>query len=160
MGIWTEGPVTCNPYRRTVFRIAMLPREATSRAAVVGAVADARDAVSVNPGAHRVDGVAVSLEDVNTAETVLLDPACRAAHELLAHATETASTERVRRLAGDARRLLRAVADRPSPAGMIGPAALASECLYGLVGESFPVVPWLGGLELEPVPPFGREEDE
>lgn len=158
MNVWRQGPITENPYRRTAFRVAMMPREVTERASIVDYISEAREIVNVAPESHKILGRQVTPEDLNDAETVLLKPEARICHELLAHATERASFDRLRKLESEAGDLMAEYAKAESSSKMAAFSPILLEFIRLYVKTACPSEPWFGALELELVPPFGEPE--
>lgn len=160
MNTWRRGAIDQNPYTRTKFRVARVPREVVQHAMMVGIIGQTRQIVNHDPKAHSIGGVPVTTADVLVAEQALLDPRQRILEELLHHATERLPMARVRELAGKSAEIL--AADDPGPLPVTKPAALrvlAAE-IVRLCNERAPLPPpSLGALELELPPPFGHMED-
>jgi hypothetical protein len=160
VNIWRRGALEQNPYARTKFRVARVPREVVRHRTVVNLINQTRQIVRGDPAAHAIRGIPVTAAEVLVAEQVLLDPRQRILEELLHHATERLPMERTRELAGEAANLLGA--DDPGPLSVTKPEALrilATE-IGRLCYESAPApTPSLGSLELELPPPFGRQEE-
>jgi len=155
--LWTRYPLTHNPYYRTAFRLAGVPRETTSRRTLVMLIGQTRQMVRAAAQAHTVHGTPVSDAELNPAEAILLDPKQRISEELLTHATERLPLDLVRKLAQEAAAALQAE----------GAGRLPVDNLSGLQGwtrslaqqflEQTPAPPpSLGALELTVVPPFGQ----
>ena len=161
MSIWQHGSVAENPYLRTPFRVAMLPREVVRRASLVQRIGQARSIATANPRANSIRGSAVSLAEVNDADEILLKPERRILAELLVHATETPPLSRVRALARKAASDL-ARPDDDTPTGI--DCAKLKPLLVDLVGHCLdgmePAEPSFGALETTLVPPFGQRQEE
>jgi tetratricopeptide (TPR) repeat protein len=154
---WRRGPLSQNPYLRTAFRAARVPREVVKRRSVVNLILQTRQLIESDPQAHTIRGRPVSIADVNAAESVLLDPMQRAREELLEHTTERLPLERLRNLAQQAVDALGPEHERPL-------AATSLECLLPWVVQlsrsvlegSLGADPSFGALELALVPPHGE----
>lgn len=160
MSFLRPGPITINPYRRTVFRIAMMPREVVDRAAIVGYLAEARDIAGLAPDSNRILGEPVTLEEINDAESVLLKAGERIGHELLAHATERLNLDRVRQLETDVSTAIAqcAAADLTARRRALTPILLDFMRTY--LDREAASQPWIGALEMDLAPPFGGAERE
>ena len=123
MSVWRRGPLTENPYVRTPFRVARVPREVVARRSVVQLISQTRRMVATDATAHTIRGEPVTPEKLNAAESVLLSPEQRIVEELLVHATEAPPTKRIRELGRQAAEAMAALA--PGPLGLTNPKALA-----------------------------------
>lgn len=158
---WRRGSLATNPYYRTAFRVAGVPREIADYATVAQLIGRTRRKVQRDASQHTIRGEEVSEADINNARLILTDPAQRAAEELLHHAEETPPLERVRRLARELAQAMSDAADQPLPVTNLGALApwarsLALEYLAAAPAAD----PCLGAGELEIVPPFGTPEEE
>jgi len=158
--IWRRGSLLKNPYARTAFRVARVPRSEARRRRIVTLIGETRNIVRSDAAAHKVAGEPVTETDLNAAEQALLDPVQRAGEELLFHYDEKLPLERIRVLA------------QQVEAAMAVPAEMAADpearrgALMGLmawVAQAYadqletPVSP-LGAMELELAPPFGGRD--
>src|SRR3954451_448699 len=91
MNPWLAGPLTRNPYYRTPFRVARVPREVTAPAVVSAMIAQTRQLVAHAPGEHAIRGEPVTQAELVAAEQVLTGAAKRLGAELLHHAAEPPS---------------------------------------------------------------------
>ena len=159
MNIWRRGPLDMNPYWRTAFRVARVPREMTRRKSIVQTIAQTRR-LAKDEGAHQICGQAVSQAEINAAEQVLLDPRQRVSEELLEHASERFSADRIAALS---REVAEALAGNPlAPLGIVNPDWLR-EWSKALTREYIETQalpdPSFGALELDLAPPFGTREE-
>jgi hypothetical protein len=159
MNVWRRKLISQNPYLRNAFRVAMMPREATERVRIAEYLGEARDIVSADAQAHRIGGTAVTPEEINQAEAVLMAPEERILEELLVHSTEALSLDRLRQLDG---RAAEAMTPRSEAVSVgIRPEAL-TVLLHDLVSMSTEQLPksepWLGALETGLTAPFGPQE--
>src|SRR4051812_33324190 len=99
MNVWRRGSPTVNPYDRTAFAVARVPREVTRHRTLVQLLGKARQVVRADPQAHVLPGGPVTESEINAAEQILFAPQKRIVEELLTHATEVPPLERVRQLA-------------------------------------------------------------
>jgi hypothetical protein len=157
MSIWLRGSLLVNPYYRTAFRVARVPREVTRHRTVVQLIGQTRQLVNADPSAHSIGGDPVRASEINAAEQVLLDPVRRILEELLEHAAEKPPLERARQLLREAAGAMEAPAGPAAgplnwkALGLLGP-ALIDELLRTVPGPG----PSFGALELDTPPPFGR----
>jgi hypothetical protein len=162
MNPWRRGPLTRNPYARTPFRVARVPREVTRRKTLLQIIGQTENLLSAG---HEVGGEPVTQAELNATAQVLLDAKQRILAELLEHATERPPLERVRRLAREAAETMAAETESPTPE-----ADAATPCFRNLraldiwaqhLAQKFleqadaPDASF-GAFELTPVPPFGR----
>jgi hypothetical protein len=160
MNIWRRGPLTQNPYLRTAFRVARVPREITRRRTLVRLVNQTRHVVSIDPQAHTIRGAPVTMTKLNAAEQILLDPPQRILEELLEHAAEAPPLEQVRKLAAEATRALAEDGLTSAPVTNLRGLQLWAHSLAQQFLESVPGPdPSFGALELDIVPPFGHLEE-
>jgi len=160
MNLWRRAPLDQNPYTRTKFRVARIPREVVRHRTLVNLVSQTKRIAERDPGAHAIRGVPVSTAEVLVAEQILLDPRQRILEELLEHAAERLPLERARELAAEAAELL--AGDAPGPLPVTRPAALrvfVAEILRLFYENTPSPSPSFGALELELPPPFGRREE-
>lgn len=158
--IWRRGSLTKNPYKRTAFRVARVPRDVVRHRTIVQLIGQTKRIVSADTQAHTIGGEPVSEAELNAAEQILLDPRQRIVEELLEHATERPRLERVHRLAREAVAAMAAEDTGRLPVtnlrGLQSWAqALVQEYMDGVLGAD----PSFGALELDLVPPFGRSEE-
>lgn len=161
MSIWRRGSLEENPYVRTAFRVARVPREVVRHRSVAELVAQTRRLVSADPKGHLIRGEPVTEAELNAAEQVLLDPARRVQEELLHHAEERLPLKRLRDLARELDAALADPDEGPLPVRSyeaLRPwsASLVADWLATLPRPD----PSLGALELELLPPFGPLEEE
>jgi hypothetical protein len=161
MNVWRRGSVTENPYTRTPFRVAIMTKEVTRRATIVQYIEGARAVVNADPEAHKVGGKAVTLEEINQAEAILLSPEKRILEDLLSHAPEVLPLERVRQLA---KKVEEAIVLDTQAAGASPDRETLETLLHDLItrylDSTNPAEPWFGALETAPVPPFGEQGKE
>lgn len=162
MNLWRRSPIDTNPYRRTAFRVARLPREMMDRSAVVESVAQVRQLQELDPEAHRLDGTVVGASLLNEAELILLDPRKRLLEEFLEHPDETAGNRAghegvIRSLCAEGLALLEV------PGGSSGTwsnwvtvNAWIREVARSHLSESFGSEISLGAAELELASPWGK----
>ena len=161
MNIWRRGALHKNPYYRTAFRLARVPRETVQYATIVKILGQTRKVVGADSQAHRIKGEPVARTDINAAEQILLDPKQRIAEELLHHATESLPLHVIKKLSAEAARYL-AVEDA-SGLTAINPHSLVplAQALVQRYLSSVPEpLPHFGALELDLVPPFGSAEED
>jgi len=155
---WRQGSLLKNPYYRTAFRMARVPREIVRYRTLVQMITQTKNVVGRDPLAHTIKSEPVSETDVNAAEQILLNPAARMAEELLHHATETTPFDPLRACLRTAAALLQP--DNQAPAWVnyrwleLWAGGIIEDGLAQL-----PVPPVsLGARELALIPPFGNRE--
>ncbi len=167
MTVWRRGSLGRNPYRRTAFCIARAPREITRHGSLVQLVTQTRNVIKADSQAHTIsepaipprsqaEDVPVSLEELNAAERILLEPRDRILEELLHHATEHVPLE-------DVRKLLKRCAEAMAPGEDEAPCATDTGTLKVLTDHVFErfleatgrCEGSFGALELTLVPPLG-----
>lgn len=159
MNVWRRGSLAKNPYARTAFRVARVPRELTQRRTIVQLINRTRKVIIADPQVHVIDGEPVTLAELNVAEQLLLDPRQRIQEELLEHAAERPPLEQVRKLAAQAAQMM-AEDGGPLPATNMRPLGPWALELARQFLETVPAPdPSFGALELSMVPPFGRLEE-
>ena len=161
MNLWLRGSVLTNPYYRTAFRVARVPREVVRHRTVVELIGRTRQLVNSGATAHTINGQAVRNTEINGAEQILLDPIQRVLAELLEHATEKPPLDRVRKLARAVARAMEPAKEQP----VSSPNWKALELMApDLIREFLNAVPSpdpsFGAMELETPPPFGRLIEE
>ncbi len=161
MNIWRRESLSKNPYWRTAFLVTRVPREEVRRRAVVHTIGDTRRIVGADPLAHVIDDKPVTIEEINTAERILLDPRLRILEELIEHTAEVPPLEEVRQLAREADAALSAQATEPLPVSNLEDLRAWAEVLVRDFLQSVPGPdPAFGALELGLVPPFGQPDEE
>ena len=163
VNVWRRGSLTRNPYLRTAFRVARVPRETVKHKTIVALIGNTQQVVSADKQAHKILGEPVTEAQVNAAEQILLDAGQRILEELLEHATERPPLETVRKLARKAAEAM-AVEQGSSLASPVTnlsgleswDQAVVREFLERSPGPD----PSFGALELDVVPPFGRAAEE
>jgi hypothetical protein len=158
MNPWMRGSILVNPYYRTAFKVARLPREVIRHRTVVRIIGQTRQIVET--GGHLVQSRPVSASEVNAAEQILLDPVSRVLEELLEHAAEKPPVELLRKLLKEA---VDALAPNPEAPFDIKNVRSLDAWLPSLLAEFLEENPGpsasFGALELDIAPPFGREEE-
>lgn len=160
MNLWRRGTLSRNPYARTAFRVARVPREVAKHRAVVLLIGQTKRIVSADPRAHALGGEPVTLAELNAAAQILLDPVQRIREELLEHSCESLALDHLRSM-------LREISETMGPGRREGatvslaatmPSAdtFVLELLHGADAAD----PRLGALELDVVPPFGNPGSE
>ena len=161
MNIWRRESLSKNPYRRTAFLVTRVPREEVRHRAVVRTIGDTRRIVVADPLAHVIDDKSVTVEEINAAEQILLDPKLRILEELIEQPAETPPLEEVRRLALEANAALAAQSGEQLPITNLEDLRAWSEVLVRDFLHSAPSAdPSFGALELTLIPPFGRLTEE
>ena len=69
MNVWRRGSLNKNPYARTAFRLARVPRETTRHRVMVQLIGRTKRIVSLDPKAHSIGGKPVTEAEINSAET-------------------------------------------------------------------------------------------
>ncbi|MGE0129089.1 MAG: hypothetical protein AB7U82_13505 [Blastocatellales bacterium] len=164
MNIWRRGLLTQNPYYRTPFRIARVPREITRHRTIVKLIGDTRQLVNRDPQSHRINGSPVTDAEINAAEPALTDPKRRIIEELLEHAAEEPPLGPVRKLAQEVAEAMAVDSpERPSETWMVNDLGalqgLATSLIRQFLEQAPQHSPSFGALELEIVPPFGRADE-
>ena len=160
MNVWRRGSLTTNPYVRTAFRVARVPRETTRHKTIVQLVGQTRRIVRVDPQAHAILGEPVTDAEINAAEQVLLDPKRRIMEELLHHAAEKPPLDRVRKQAAQAAEAMASEDSEDLPiTNLSALESWARRIVTDLVEASPPTDPSFGALELELLPPYGRRRE-
>lgn len=158
---WRRGALSLNPYLRTAFRAARVPREVVKRRTVVNLIVQTRQLIEGDPQAHTIRGRPVSIADVNAADSVLFDPSQRVREELLEHATERLPLERVRKLAQEAVAAVEAQSEeRLAVTNLAGLMPWTERMVSGFLDASPGADPSFGALELALVPPCGDAAEE
>jgi hypothetical protein len=158
MSIWLRGSLLVNPYYRTAFRVARVPREIVRHRTVVQLIGQTRQ---LPEGGHSIAGEPVRPSEVNAAEQVLLDPVLRVLEELIEHATEKPPVERLRKLQREA-----TAAMAPPPEALDGKPdwtvlkSLGQVCIEEFLRTAPRSDASFGALELETPPPFGPRQEE
>jgi len=159
MSVWRRGSLTENPYVENAFRVARVSPEVVRRHTLVQLIGQARMIVSTDARAHSIRGQAVTSEDINRAESILLAPQERILEELLVHATERLPLQRARQLMQEASAVL--VREAAAPA-QVRDLQVLRTWVADLVGQYLdgvkPSDAGFGALEMDLVPPFGRNE--
>src|SRR5262245_28063331 len=164
MNIWRRGLLTQNPYYRTPFRIARMPREITRHRTIVKLISDTRQLVNRDRQSHQINGSPVTDAEINDAEPALTDPKRRIIEELLEHAAEEPPLAPVRKLAREvAEAMVIDSSKSSSEAWMIDDLGalrgLALSMIRRFLEQAPQHAPSFGAPELEIVPPFGREDE-
>ena len=161
MSLWRRGSLARNPYSRTAFRTARVPRETVRYRTVVQIVGQTKRIVSTDPTAHMIQGEPVTHAEINAAEKILLDSKQRIVEELLEHASEKPPLDRVRQLS---RVVAEAMTEQAAPQLRVkdfsGLEPLRLSIIRQFLDTSASPDPSFGALELDIVPPFGREEED
>jgi hypothetical protein len=162
MNLWRRGSLTSNPYYRTAFRVARVPKAVVSRRTMVQLIRQTQQVIARDPQAHTIGGRPVTEAELTAAQQVLLSPPRRVLEELLEHSEERLPLERVRQLAAEAAQAMAAAAgDEPlRVANLKALRPWARRWLNQFVENAAGADPAFGALELTPVPPFGRPESE
>ena len=156
MNPWRRGPLTRNPYHRTPFRVARVPREITRRRTMLQLINQTENLLGKG---HDIDNEPVSQAELNAMTQILLDARQRIVAELLEHATEKPPLERVRKLA-------REVAMAMTPEPEVAPLPITNLRVLDLWAQhlahqfldQMPMPdPSFGATELMLVPPFGHD---
>ena len=123
-------------------------------------IAQTRNVVRADPDAHRLDGRPVTLEQLNAAESILMDPQQRVIEELLHHAAERLPLEHLRKVL---RRCHEALGAPSTPVDRAVDLRKLESLLEHLLRLYLDAVPApdasFGALELNLPPPFGLLED-
>ena len=156
MSIWRRGPLDKNPYYRTAFRVARVPRDTLDRAMIVELVSQTRQLAEFSPEAVAIQGQPVSENELNQAEITLLDPKRRILEELLEHPVKLLGSDLHAPLNQDAKRLMAVEeASHLAPTNSqvfvswILEECFPAGCSSSSTGCSF------GGAELNLPPPWG-----
>ena len=161
MNVWRRGPLTENPYERTAFGVAQIPREVVRYRTLVQMIGQTKRLTSVNAKLHVLHGRPVTEAEINAAAQVLLDPKRRILEELLCHATERPSQNRCRNLAQEASAALSGPSSEPLTVSNLRGLESWVEDIVGDFFKARPSPdPSFGALELEIVPPFGGSREE
>ncbi|MCD4786501.1 MAG: hypothetical protein K8T10_21960 [Candidatus Eremiobacteraeota bacterium] len=161
MNIWRRGILMRNPYIRTAFRVARVPREALRRTTIIQLISETRRIIQASPEAHTIMGEPVTGAENNQAEKILLDPRKRILEELLHHAGEAVPLEQVRKLAG---RIVSEMtveeAEELPVTNLRGLESWARKIVEKFLEDNPGPDPSFGSLETGIIPPFGTREDE
>ena len=158
---WRRDVLSQNPYVRTAFRTARVPREIVKRRTVVNLIGQTRQLIEGDPQAHAIRGRPVSSADVNAAQSILLDPSQRMREELLEHATERLPLDTARRLAQEALAAIEAHGDEPPEVtSLVGLMPWAERMVGGFLDASTGADPSFGALEMAVVPPCGDPAED
>ena len=157
MSLWRRGSLTTNPYLRTAFRVIKAPREATRTVTLAQLAGQAKHIAASNPQARSILGEPVTLEEINKAESIILDPQRRILEELLVHTTERIPMKRMRQLAQAAAKAMAVDGDSmPPPSNMAGLVSWMDDLVREYQAKLEPSSPLLGAAEMTLVPPFGK----
>lgn len=159
MNIWLRGGVEQNPYDRTAFRIARVPREIVRHKTMVQMIGQTRRITRADGAAHTIKNAPVNDADVNTAEKLLVDPLARMAEELLYHAAEKPPFEGIRQLKRhiDEEKQSHSEPLQPKNTQWLH---FWSNAIIGQMLETAPAPdPLFGPVELSLHPPFCQSED-
>lgn len=157
MNVWLTGSLAENPYYRTAFRITRTPREVVRRRTVVQVIGQTRRILQADPAAHAIAGKPVTPAELHAAEQVLMDPKRRLSAELLHHAAEAASLNRVSQLAKEAAAAMEPCGEAEQPAPRFKVLAPWARRLAEELLEAAPAAdPRFGAAETDPPPPFGN----
>jgi hypothetical protein len=161
MNIWRRESLSKNPYWRTAFLVTRVPREEVRRRTIVRTIGDTRRIVAADPLAHVIGDKPVTIEEINAAEQILLNPKQRILEELLEHTSEKLPLEDVRQLAREAGAALSAQSMEQLPVTNLEGLRAWAEVLVREFLQSVPGPdPSFGALELGLVPPFGQTDEE
>lgn len=158
MNPWRRGPLTRNPYARTPFRVARVPREVTRRRTLLQLISQTENLLGKG---HEVGGEPVSQAELNAVTQVLLDARQRVVAELLEHASEKPPLEPVRRLAREAAAAMtpEESAARPAVNNLRALELWAQHLARQFLEQSPAPDPSFGAHELALAPPFGRQAE-
>jgi hypothetical protein len=159
MSIWSRESLDENPYYYTAFRIARVSRETTRHKVIVKRVGSTRRIIDRDPDQHQIQGKAVTEADVNVAEQVLVDAHRRIEEELIEHAAEELPLKQLHALSQRAAQAMAVNEQIQLPVTNLEAlrpwaARVVEQFLDGQPASSA----LFGALELDIVPPFGREE--
>lgn len=150
-----------NPYIRTAFRVARVPREALRRTTIIQLIEQTRRIIQANPSAHTIMGESVTGAENNQAKKILLDPRKRIIEELLHHAREAVPLDQVRKLAG---RIVSEMtveeAEELPVTNLKGLESWARIMVERFLEDNPCQDPSFGSLEMGIIPPFGTREEE
>jgi hypothetical protein len=159
MNVWRRGSLSRNPYERTAFRVARVPREVVRRRTVIQMITQTKRIAERDPKSCAIHGQPVTLEEINGAEQILLSPPQRILEELLTHRSERLPLTQVESLARDAEELIRSeLADGLKPVDMSSRRILLREFVRRYLERVGTTGPGVGALELTLAPPFGFGE--
>jgi hypothetical protein len=106
-----------------------------------------------------IHGRAVTIEEINAAEQILLSPQQRILEELLTHRSERLPLAQVEKLARDAEELMQGeLADGLKPGDVASRRILLHEFIRQYLDAIRTTGSGVGALELTLAPPFGLEE--
>lgn len=161
MNPWRRSSLTHNPYSRTAFRVARVPREITRRKTLVQLIGQTENFVKTHPQAHTIEGTPVTRAELNAVGKILLDPKQRIVAELLEHATESLPLADVRKLFAEVTEAMRVESSVPLPLTDLRVLeGWVRSLLQQFLIDTPPVDPSFGALELELIPPFGCLETD
>jgi len=160
MKVWRRGSLTTNPYRRTAFRVARVPRETVRHAAVIQLIGQTRRVVRADSRVHQIDGNPVTEAEINVAEQILTDPKQRMAEELLHHTAETLPLKNIKKLVREATELLSEKNSIPlNVTNLSGLQPWVENLVEQFLSGHPQANPFFGSLELEVPPPFGKSDE-
>lgn len=161
MNPWRRSSLTHNPYSRTAFRVARIPREITRRRTLVQLISQTDNLIDTHPRAHTIDGTPVTRAELNAVGKILLDPRQRIVEELLEHATESLPLADVRKLSAEVTEAMQVESSAPLPLTDLRVLeGWVRSLLQQFLVDTPPVDPSFGALELELIPPFGCLETD
>lgn len=160
MNLWRRGSLTRNPYHRTAFAVAQVPREVVRHSILVKLLGQTRRIVNADPQAHTIQGEPVTGAEINAAEQILLDPRQRIVEELLVHATEKPPLEQVRQLAREVAEAMSVGSEAVPVTNIAAFEGLAQYLVARFLAGAPSAELSFGALELDLVPPFGRPGED
>jgi hypothetical protein len=160
MNVWRRGLLVENPYVRTAFRVARVPREITRRQTLVQYIGQTRAMLGADPQSHVIRGTAVTQQELNRAEAILLSAEDRILEELLTHAAESLRLRRIRQLIQEATEVMAPDQESSGPPDRRALARILRELIRLYLCQAQGAQAEFGALELELPAPFEWKEKE
>jgi hypothetical protein len=156
---WKKTSLTRNPYYRTAFRVARVPREIKRHHTVSMLISQTKQVVKTDPRAHSIQGQPVTEAELTEAEKILMDARARILEELIEHPAERLPLDHLKSLEAELRASIqpeRELADLEVRMDFLK--HWLPELIEQALAEQGSPDGLLGALELELVEPFGTVE--
>ncbi len=156
---WKRKRVTQNPYHRTAFRVARVPREIVRYKVVSMMISQTNQVVNTDASVHAINGAGVDPAELNWASSILLDPQARILEELIHHSAEKPETSHLKSLSEELRASWQT--ENQDGAQRVNLGALRQwlpELAVQALEKTGRADPLFGAGELNLVPPFGTRK--
>lgn len=155
---WKRYRVTRNPYYRTAFRVARLPREITRHRTVSTMISQTRQVIKTDPQAHTIQGQPVQEFELTEAEKILMDARTRILEELIEHPAERLPLNHLKSLEAEIMASIQPVHELAEmPVRLDFLKQWLPELIEQILKEAGSPDPLFGALELELAPPFYQD---